>query len=112
MASPTVRVFVLEKRHNVAALARRLAARGLRTMPVVRESPDHPAYAGCGDPDDQVLEIANLSIDWPGLLAYAKDLALEFCVVCGEGFRGIRLDYCPGSQFDFAPHHAALAAEV
>jgi hypothetical protein len=114
MYSPSVRVFLLDKRHNVADLSHRLAARGLRAMLVVRESADHPAYAGCGD-DDQVLEIADLSLDWPGLLRFAKQRALDFCIVCGDGFRGIRLDYCPGScPFDFTsagPHHLALAGD-
>jgi hypothetical protein len=94
MAPSVIRVFLLDKRHNVAALAHRLAAYGYRATPVLRDADDY-AYAGAGDPDDQVLEIAEHDVDWPGLVRFAKQRELEFCVVCGAGFRGIRLDYCP-----------------
>jgi len=97
MRPAPVRVFFLEKRRNVADLSHRLASRGYRTLLVVRESDDGPAYAGCCDPEDQVLEIASPELDWPGLLAFAKQRALDFCVVCGDDFHGIRLDYCHAS---------------
>jgi len=107
MHSSTVRVFLLDKSDNVAALSHRLAARGYRTQPVLRESADHPAYAGCGDPDDQVLEVAEPGLDWSGVVRYAKQRALEFCVVCGDGIHGIRLDYCPSLlDFGFRGPHA------
>lgn len=94
MAPSSVRVFLLDKRHNVPALAHRLAANGYRALPVLREA-DEPVYAGAGDPDDQILEIAEHDVDWAGLVRFAKQRAMEFCIVCGAGFRGIRLDYCP-----------------
>jgi hypothetical protein len=97
MVSQSVRVFLLEKRQNVPAISRHLALSGCRTVLVLRESENDPAYAGCSDPDDQVLEIADPELDWPGLLRFAKQRALQFSVLCDDGFRGIRLDYCPGA---------------
>jgi hypothetical protein len=94
MAPSSIRVFLLEKRHNVPSLSHRLAASGYLAMPVRRDASED-VYAGAGDPEDQVLEIAEHDVDWAGLVRFAKQRALEFCVVCGAGFSGIRLDYCP-----------------
>ena len=94
MAPTSVRVFLLDKSHNLAALSHRLAAYGYRALPVLRDA-DEQVYAGAPDPDAQVLEIAGPDVDWPGLVRFAKQRELEFCIVCGAGFRGIRLDYCP-----------------
>jgi hypothetical protein len=112
MLMQPVRVFLLDKRQNVPAISRRLALSGCRAVLVLRESDHDPAYVGCSDPDDQVLEIADPELDWSGLVQFAKQRELQFSVLCDDGFRGIRLDYCPGASLPTDHLHAAAAVRA